>query len=73
MGGKNYRILRGGYRRREISPGITELTLSTTIVNRSRIGLYGEAWSRYVFEDFDAVILDLIRDRSEARPQVATQ
>ena len=67
IGGKNYQLLSGGYRLVEVSPGVTELTLSTTIANHSRTGLYGKAWSNFVFDEFHGVILDLIRDRSEAR------
>jgi hypothetical protein len=68
IGDRFFDVQEGEYSLRDLGGGRTELSLSTTYRMRTKVNPYGEWWANRTLGDFHTVVLQLIRDRSEARP-----
>ncbi len=66
VGGPYFDVLSGSYRLDDLG-GRTRLSLTTRTYDNSELGFYAEFWHRFFFEDFHEVILELVKNRTEAR------
>lgn len=71
VGGRYFNVLSGEYRLTEAN-GQTRLTLTTTTYDASGLGAYAEFWHRYFFTDFHEVILNVVKQRTEAKARLVT-
>jgi len=65
LGGDYFTVVNGGYDVKALSPTESELSLTTTYKNNSRLQLYGNIWAKYVLNDFHYSLLKLMKIRSE--------
>jgi hypothetical protein len=65
IGDRHFDVERGEYDLREIAPGTTELSLSTTYRISTRVNGYGNFWAQRTLDDFHTVVLGLIKRRAE--------
>jgi hypothetical protein len=65
IGGKNFDVLSGGYGLTEIDQNKTKLTLNCTYRVTSKFNFYSKWWADYIMDDFQVVILNIIKGRSE--------
>jgi hypothetical protein len=65
VGGRYFDILSGEYILEDIE-GMTRLTLITRTYDNSGLGSYARFWHRLFFENFHEVILDVVKNRTEA-------
>ncbi|MFC5741122.1 SRPBCC family protein [Dyella tabacisoli] len=65
IGDRYFDVLRGEYQLRELAPGRTELTLSTTYRISTNVNAYGNLWARHTLDDFHTVVLGLLKHRAE--------
>ncbi|MGB3470057.1 MAG: hypothetical protein WBA51_04475 [Erythrobacter sp.] len=61
------KIASGGYRIKEIAPGQSRLTLTTTYRMRTRLGWYFGRWGELMLGDVHDNVLAIIKDRAENR------
>ncbi len=65
IGDRYFDVLRGEYRLRAISHAQTELVLTTTYRISTNVNGYGNLWARNTLDDFQVVVLDLLKKRAE--------
>lgn len=65
IGDRYFDVLHGEYQLRELAPGRTELTLSTTYRISTNVNAYGNLWARHTLDDFHTVVLGLLKRRAE--------
>ncbi len=58
----------GDYVFRRVSPGVTELTLTTRYVAKTHVNPYAALWGELMMGDIQANVLTIIKDRAEAAP-----
>jgi hypothetical protein len=64
--GQFLKIESGDYTIREVSPGLTRITLNTRYVAMTHVNLYARAWGEFLLGDTEENILTIIKDRAEA-------
>lgn len=65
VGGKYFDVINGGYKLTEINKNITKLTLSCTYRVTTNFNFYSELWADFIMDDFQIVILNVVKERSE--------
>lgn len=71
VGGKYFNVHSGGYKLTAIDKNTTRLTLSCTYSVTTRFNLYAKLWADYIIDDFQVVILQVIKGRSENSSSLA--
>lgn len=69
INGEYFELIDGGYTLELAPDGGTDLSLTTSFVNKSRLQAYGNLWGKLVLKDFHRSILGLMKSRAERRPQ----
>jgi hypothetical protein len=64
--GQFLKIDTGDYTMREVSPGLTQLTLNTRYIAMTHVNAYARLWGEFLLGDTEDNILTIIKDRSEA-------
>lgn len=72
IGGKYFDVLNGGYKLTEIDESTTKLTLSCTYRVTTNFNFYSKRWADFIMDDFQVVILNVVKDRSEAPLKLIT-
>lgn len=65
INGEYFELVDGGYTLERTSDGGTDLSLTTSFINKSRLQAYGNVWGKLVLKDFHRSILGLMKSRSE--------
>ncbi|MCJ8166473.1 hypothetical protein MKJ04_16630 [Pontibacter sp. E15-1] len=65
VGGKYFDVLNGGYKITEIDKNTTKLTLSCTYRVTTNFNFYSKLWADFIMDDFQVVILNVVKERSE--------
>jgi hypothetical protein len=63
--GQFLKIDTGDYTIRQISPGLTRLTLNTRYIAMTHVNAYARLWGEFLMGDTEDNILTIIRDRAE--------
>ena len=67
INGEYFELVAGGYTLEPTSDGCTDLSLTTSFINKSRLQAYGNLWGKLVLKDFHRSILGLMKSRAELR------
>lgn len=67
INGEYFELIDGGYTLHATPDGGTDLNLTTTFVNKSRLQTYGNLWGKLVLMDFHRSILGLMKSRAERK------
>lgn len=67
INGEYFELIDGGYTLHATPDGGTDLSLTTTFVNKSRLQTYGNLWGKLVLKDFHRSILGLMKSRAERK------
>lgn len=70
INGEYFELVDGGFALKPTLDGGTDLSLTTTFVNKSRLQAYGNLWGSLVLKDFHRSILGLMKSRSEHGAEV---
>lgn len=65
INGAYFELVNGGYSLERTPDGGTDLSLTTSFINKSRLQAYGNLWGKLVLKDFHRSILRLMKSRSE--------
>ncbi|MDX5396483.1 MAG: hypothetical protein LPK21_09810, partial [Hymenobacteraceae bacterium] len=65
VGGKYFDVLNGGYKLTELDKNTTKLTLSCTYRVTTNFNFYSKRWADFIMDDFQVVILNVVKKRSE--------
>lgn len=65
VGGKYFDVLNGGYKLTKIDQNTTKLNLKCTYRVTTKFNFYSKLWADFILDDFQVVILDVIKERSE--------
>ena len=65
VGGRYFDVFAGGYQLLAISPEQTKVKLYCTYRVSTHFNAYAKFWAHFILDDFQQVILDVIRKRSE--------
>ncbi len=65
VGGKYFDVLNGGYKLTEIDKNTTKLTLKCTYRVTTNFNFYSKRWADFIMDDFQVVILNVVKKRSE--------
>mgnify|MGYP005751523423 CR=1 FL=1 len=65
VGGKYFDVLNGGYKLTSIDKNTTKLTLSCTYRVTTNFNFYSKLWADFIMDDFQVVILNVVKERSE--------
>ncbi|RZT11190.1 hypothetical protein SAMN05216319_0331 [Duganella sp. CF402] len=67
INGEYFELIDGGYTLERSKDGGTDLSLTTSFINKSRLQAYGNVWGKLVLKDFHRSILGLMKSRSERK------
>lgn len=67
IGGKYFDVIRGSYKIEEISKSNYKITLSCTYRVTTNLNLYSKLWADFILNDFNKMILKVIKVRCEAK------
>ncbi|PZR23113.1 MAG: hypothetical protein DI535_24750 [Citrobacter freundii] len=67
IGGKYFDVVEGSYHIDSIAQNKTRITLSCTYRITTNLNAYSKWWADFILEDFNEMILEVIRKRSEAK------
>jgi hypothetical protein len=67
VGGRYFKVLYGGYQLTAIDRETTKLTLSCTYSLTTNFNFYSQWWANYIIDDFQKVILGVIKGRCEKK------
>ena len=73
VGGKYFDVLHGGYKLTEIDKNTTRLTLSCTYRVTTNFNFYSKLWADFIMDDFQKVILYVVKERTENPNKVLRQ
>ncbi|WP_207431046.1 hypothetical protein [Sabulibacter ruber] len=65
VGGEYFDVVNGGYKLTEVDKSTTKLTLSCTYRVTTNFNYYSEQWADFIMDDFQEVILYVVKKRSE--------
>jgi len=65
VGGRYFKVLNGGYKLVAIDAHTTKLVLSCTYSVTTNFNLYSTWWADFIMDDFQEVILHVVKERSE--------
>jgi hypothetical protein len=65
VGGKYFDVIKGGYKVTEINENTTKLTLSCSYRVTTNFNFYSKTWADFIMDDFQVVILNVVKERSE--------
>jgi len=65
IGGKYFDVLKGSYKIEELSPTKSKVILSCTYRVTTNLNLYSKLWADFILDDFNEMILEVIKKRSE--------
>ena len=65
IGGKYFDVLEGGYQLRKITKSKTEIRLWCKYRITSTLNFYGKLWADFILDDFNEMILEVIKQRCE--------
>lgn len=66
IGGRYFDVLHGSYTIEEVSQTSNRVTLSCTYRVTTNLNFYSEIWADFILDDFNRMILEVIKKRSEA-------
>ncbi|UPL50752.1 hypothetical protein [Hymenobacter sublimis] len=66
IGGKYFDVLAGSYRIEELRPNQSIVYLTCTYRVTTNLNLYSKMWADFILDDFNQMILEVIKQRSEA-------
>jgi hypothetical protein len=65
VGGRYFDVLRGGYQLEDLGGDRTRVTLSCQYRITTTLNAYGALWADFLLNDFNEMILEVIRNRAE--------
>jgi hypothetical protein len=65
IGGRYFDVLRGGYHIEKIDEGKSMVTLTCTYRVTTNLNFYSKVWADFILDDFNEMILEVIKGRSE--------
>ena len=65
IGGKYFDVLEGSYKIDKISPTKNIVTLTCQYRVTTNLGFYSQLWADYILDDFNLMILEVIKERCE--------
>lgn len=66
IGGRYFDVVNGSYALAAVSPGHTRVALSCTYRISTNLNAYSRLWADFILDDFNQMILEVIKKRSEA-------
>ncbi len=65
IGGRYFDVLKGSYHIEKIDAGRSKVTLTCTYRVTTNLNFYSKAWADFILDDFNNMILEVIKGRSE--------
>jgi len=65
VGGRYFDVLNGSYKIEQLSPTQNKVTLTCTYRVTTNLNLYSKLWADFILNDFNEMILEVIKKRSE--------
>ncbi len=65
IGGAYFDVVEGSYQIDELNPGSSLVTLTCTYRITTNLNAYGQLWADFILDDFNEMILEVIKHRSE--------
>lgn len=65
IGGKYFDVLKGSYQMEPLNSGNYKVTLTCTYRVTTNLNLYSKLWADFILNDFNEMILEVIKKRSE--------
>lgn len=65
IGGKYFDVLNGSYKIEKLNQTSTKVTLTCTYRVTTNLNFYSKLWADFILEDFNRMILEVIKKRSE--------
>lgn len=66
IGGKYFDVLNGSYKIQQLNPTKSNVTLTCTYRVTTNLNLYSKLWADFILDDFNQMILEVIKKRSES-------